>query len=71
MSSVLRRFERAARLRRRRPRRDYVTALLMFEATSREELEEVHRLIVTTHARYCAECRGRPSQHVQFEAERW
>ena len=71
MSSVLRRFERSARLRRRRPRREHVTALLMLDATSREELEEVHRLIVATHARYCAECHGRPSQHVQLEAYVW
>jgi hypothetical protein len=71
VSSVLRRLERAARLRHRGPGRDHVTALLMLDATSREELEEVHRLIIATHARYCAECRGRPAQHVQLEAELW
>ena len=71
MSSVLRRLERATRSRYRAPRRDHIIAVLMLEATSREELEEVHRLIVAAHARYCAECRGRPSEHVQLEAELW
>lgn len=69
MSSLLRRFGRASRPSR--PFQHHITALVMLEAVSREELEELHRLILATHARYCPECRVRPGQHVKLEAPLW
>jgi hypothetical protein len=58
MSSMRRRIERSARAGRPTPRPGHVTALLVLEASSIEELEELHRLIQEVHGRHCAECRG-------------
>ena len=55
MSSSCRTIARAAKRRAAAPR-SRATALVMLEASSDQELEEMLAAIELVHRRYCAEC---------------
>ncbi|HEY5375219.1 MAG TPA: hypothetical protein VIK01_16180 [Polyangiaceae bacterium] len=69
MSSKCRSLARAAR--RDPPASHQEAALMMIEATSRAELEEVFAAIEAIHVRYCSECRARGPLHMHVETLLW